>query len=66
MALERGQERLSLRKWESGDMKMGGARMFAVEQGWIVRGTRPPLIRLVLPAWSLVLRNSPKPLNQRE
>lgn len=35
--MERDQERLSLRKWESRDIRMGGARMFAVEQGWIGR-----------------------------
>lgn len=25
------------RKWESGDMKMGGGRMFVLGQGWIMK-----------------------------
>lgn len=66
VVLEMGQESLSRRKWESGDVKMAGRKVVRCGAGMDSEMDEATPDRLVLPPGSLVLRNSPKPVNQGE
>lgn len=66
MALERGQERAELVEMRERGHEIGGRKDVCHGAGMDNEMNKATSNRLVLLAWSLVFRNSSKPINQTE